>query len=141
MLAGCGFNRNTSKAVVFGPAQLGGMEFFHLYDEQGYGQVSTFLKFWRSPQTHPGEVLRIAVAWSQYCAGTSWSILEDTSTKLPHLEASWLVSLRQYLQDIEASLELDEKYLPELQCAGDVHIMDAVLANPGFKPYQVRMGR
>ena len=139
MLGGCGFNKKTSRAVVFGPAHLGGMEFFHLYDEQGYGQVSTFLKFWRSPQTHPGEVLRIAVAWAQYCAGTSWSILRDTSTSLPHLESSWLASLRQYLKDIEANLELDETHIPALQCEGDRHIMDAVLANPTFKPFQVRL--
>ena len=139
MLAGCGFNRNTNLAVVFGPAHLGGMEFFHLYDEQGYGQVSTFLKFWRSPQTHPGEVLRIAVAWAQYCAGTSWPILADTKTALPHLESSWLASMRQYLKGIGANLELDEAYLPGLQCTGDTYIMDAVLADPSFKPYQVRM--
>ena len=97
MLAGCGFNRNTSRAVTFGPAHLGGRDSFHLYDEEGYGQVSTFMKCWRSPNTHPGELLQITVAWAQYCAGNSWSIFADTSTKLPHLECTWLSSLRQYL--------------------------------------------
>ena len=139
MLAGCGFNRNTNKAVVFGPAQLGGLEFFHLYDEQGYGQVTTFMKFWRSPNTHPGELLRISVAWAQYCAGTSWSILADTTTALPHLESSWLASMRMYLNCIDATMELDTPYTPALQCVGDTFIMDAVLTSHSFKPYQVRM--
>ena len=139
MLAGCGFNRNTSRAVVFGPAHLGGMEFFHLYDEQGYGQVSTFMKFWRSPNTHAGTILRITVAWAQYCAGTSWSIFEDTSSKLPHLESSWLASMRQYLGCIDATLTLDEKHIPALQCGGNAFIMDEVLASQSFKPFQIRM--
>ena len=139
MLAGCGFNRNTSRAVVFGPAHLGGMEFFHLYDEQGFGQVSTFMKFWRSPNTHPGALLRITVAWAQYCAGTSRSILADTTTKLPHLECTWLSSLRQYLAEVGANLELDDPYIPKLQCHNDEFIMDAVLNNPSFKPFQIRM--
>ena len=139
MLAGCGFNRNTSRAVVFGPAHLGGLEFFHLYDEQGYGQVSTFMKFWRSPDTHPGQVLRITVAWAQYCAGTSWSIFADNSTKLPHLECCWLSSMRQYLNTVGATLELDETYIPELQSHGDMFIMDEVLASHSFKPFQIRM--
>lgn len=40
------------------------------------------------------------MAWAQYCAGISCSILDTTDTKLPHLEAKWITSLRTYCNDI-----------------------------------------
>jgi len=63
MVAKCGYNRNSSLAMLFGPTQLGGASFFHLYDLQGFGQISYFLKHWRSPKASPGKMLRIAVTW------------------------------------------------------------------------------
>ena len=88
MVAHCGYNRNTDKIIIYAPYFLGGCAFFHLYDVQGYGQVKLFVKFWRSPNTQNGKMLlRIAMAWAQYSAGTGVFILvEDTTTALPHLE-------------------------------------------------------
>ena len=139
ILSHSGFNKFTARAVVFGPEALGGAAFFHLYDEQGYGQVSHFIKFWRSPRSHPGQVLRIAVSWAQHCAGTSYSIFQNTTTSLPHFESTWLASLRQYLHAIDGSLELDNPYIPPKQREGDEYLMDIVLTNGCFKPAQIRM--
>jgi hypothetical protein len=50
--------------VLGGPHYLGGAAFFHFYDDQGYGQVKLFIKFWRSPECIPGKLLRITVAWA-----------------------------------------------------------------------------
>ena len=41
----CGYCRKTPLKVIYGPSRLGGTEFFHLYDLQGYRQVSSFLKY------------------------------------------------------------------------------------------------
>lgn len=35
----CGFNRNTKQEVLYGPIELGGTNFRHLYVEQGVGQI------------------------------------------------------------------------------------------------------
>jgi hypothetical protein len=61
MVTHIGYNRNTAKAVIYGVQKWGGAAFTHLYDVQGYGQISYFLKSWRSPNTHQGKMLRIAV--------------------------------------------------------------------------------
>jgi hypothetical protein len=87
----CGFNRNTSRAIIFGPKHLAGSGFASLYHLQGQGQILQFLKFWRA-NTHTSQMLRISVGWSQYQAGTSVSLLSDVHTRLPHLEARWLPS-------------------------------------------------
>ena len=138
MVSHSGFNRYTAREVLFGPTYLGGANFFHLYDEQGYGQVSTFLKSWRTPNSHAGQILRITVAWAQYCIGTSTSFLTDTTTKLPHLESTWLTSLRQFLHAVGGTLELDHRYIPPLQRERDQHIMDVVLQSNKFQPQQIR---
>ncbi len=139
MVAGCGFNRNTARAVLFGPAYLGGASFFHLYDEQGYGQVAYFMKSWRTPHSHAGQMLQVAVAWAQYSLGTGISFLQDTETALPHFESCWLASLRAYLHAIDGHLELNNPHVPPPQRQHDQHIMDIVLASGQFKPYQVRL--
>jgi hypothetical protein len=60
----CGFNRNTKRDIIFGPMELGGANFRHLYDQQGIGQVQLFLKLGELiPQ--PGNFC------NAYCIGTN----------------------------------------------------------------------
>ena len=101
LLAKRGYNTKMDTSIVFGPQAYGGADFTHLYDIQGIGQISTFMKFWRSPSEIPGQLLRTTMQWAQYCAGTSWSILMNTDTPLPHLETKWLMALRHYLNDMK----------------------------------------
>lgn len=138
IINGCGYSSKSKRHMIYGPAYLQGAAFFHLYDEQGYGQVSTFIKAWRSPQTHSGQILRVTVAWAQYAAGTGTPILQDTSTKLPHFESHWLASLRTYLHAIQGKMQLDQPYLPSLQRQQDAFIMDAVLLSGKFQPNEIR---
>jgi hypothetical protein len=61
MFARCGFNRNTSRNVLFGPSKYNGAGFRPFRTEQGVGQLQFFVKHW-SHRTEPGCLLRIAVA-------------------------------------------------------------------------------
>jgi hypothetical protein len=106
IIAKCGYNRKTKREVIYGPASLGGANFRSLYSVQGVGQVTSFMKYWRSP-SQAGKLLRIAVAWTQYSVGTSISFLTDVRTRLPHMETKWLRSLRAYLQFVGGTIELD----------------------------------
>jgi hypothetical protein len=108
MITHCGYNRYTARSVIYGLERLGGAAFTHLYDMQGFGQLEMFLKSWRAHQTHQGKILRVAVPWAQYCAGTSKPILEDTKAKISYLESEWINSLRQYLKTIKGSIKVDQ---------------------------------
>jgi hypothetical protein len=80
----CGFNRNTRKEILYGPLELGGASFRHLYVvRQGIGQVQLFVWHWRSA-SKAGCLLRIAVSWFQFQVGVSYSFLEQVHTQLPH---------------------------------------------------------
>jgi hypothetical protein len=138
IFAKCGFNRNTARVILFGPACLGGAFFRHLYSEQGVGQIQVMLKHWRTSTTQAGRLIRIAVHWSQFAVGTGTPLLKDVSTKLSQMEVKWFASLRQYLQHIGGSIELDDPGTPPIQRVNDAYIMDVVLARGQFKPAQIR---
>ena len=125
MVSHCGYNRYTAKEILFGPKFMGGAAFFHLFDIQGVGQVNLFLKFWRSsPHCQSGKILRVALSWTQFCAGTSAPILLDTTTPLPHLESTWITSLRQYLFECQATIEVDTPFVPAIQRTNDAYLME-----------------
>ena len=136
MFAKCGFNRNTSLAILHGPSRYGGATFRHLYTEQGVGQVLSFLRHWRT-DLQTSTLLRVAVSWMQLSLGTGESFLSDVHTPHPHCESKWLASLRKFLASINGTIELDEDFVPPLQRENDTYLMDAVLDSGKFKDAQI----
>lgn len=138
IIARCGYNRNTKKEIIYGPMSYGGSNFRHLYMQQGVGQITTFMKHWRRTQTIPGKLLRCALAWTQLNAGTSYSILQQVHEKLPHLESKWFSSMRDFMSEINATIELDTTGVPPCQRQHDKHIMDQILSSNKFTAAQIR---
>jgi hypothetical protein len=63
LYAKCGTNRNTSRAVLAAPFELGGGGSTPLYVTAGTtGYVTHFLKNWRTPTEDIGKLLRIVYA-------------------------------------------------------------------------------
>jgi hypothetical protein len=105
--AKCGFNRNTKSEVLYGPRDLGGVDFLHLAVQQGICQVTYFLRHWRI-QSQVRKLLQCTMAWLHlFFGGMSYSVLEQINAPLPHLESKWIRSLRDFLVSISASLHLD----------------------------------
>jgi hypothetical protein len=75
LYAKCGLNRNTSRAVLAGPIDLGGGGFTPLYVTAGTGCVTHFLNIWRTSAEDIGKQLQIVYAWTSYQAGVSYPIL------------------------------------------------------------------
>ena len=138
IVAKCGYNRHTKREVLYGPSHLGGAEFHDLYDQQGIGQVTSFLRHWRMGTTI-GNLLRCLLAWTNYSVGTSVSILTDVTTPLPHLEAKWLGSLRTYLNHVRAWIDVDDAGIAPLEREHDDYIMDLIIQSQQFQPAQIRM--
>ena len=138
MLAHKGYNRNTARAVQFGPEPMGAIEMYHLYDTQGFGQVTLVLKSWRSPHTLQSRVLKFGVQWAQYTSCIGVPIREAPHIKLPHLDSKWLQSLRVYLVKVQGKLRVDSPGIPPLQRVNDQYLRDMVLANPKWKPAQIK---
>ena len=137
IVAKCGFNRHMKREVLYGPSHLGGAEFYELYDQQGIGQVTSFLRHWRMG-TMIGQLLRCLLTWTNYSAGMSVSVLSDVTTVLPHMEAKWIGSLRDYLRHVRAWIEVGDAGIAPVEREHDAHIMDLILKSKQFKPGQIR---
>ena len=78
----CGYNKNTAYAIRHGPIELGGAGFIPIRASAGSGYILHLLKNWRTPTEDVGKTFRLVVAWSQYQAGTSYSIFHTTQIRL-----------------------------------------------------------
>ena len=137
IVARCGYNRNTKKEILYGPLELGGANFRHLYVQQGVGQVIMFIRHWRLRST-AGQLLRVALSWFQQQTGVSYPLLEKVTMALPHLESKWIGSLRDFLADTGMHLTVDTPSIPKRQRRHDYHIMDAVLESKHFTAAEIR---
>jgi hypothetical protein len=70
IFAKCGYNRNTHRALLYGPTDNCGGDFIRWRWLQGEGQIMHFLKHWRT-DSQLEKALRIAVSWYQNAAGFS----------------------------------------------------------------------
>ena len=67
----------------------------------------------------------IIISWGQCLAGTSFPLLSDVKTPLPHLHPmTWLPSVRDFLAEIDCTLELANSIITDLQRENDSFIMD-----------------
>ena len=131
ILAKLGFNRHTPLAIRYAPKTLAGCGMIPWWILQSEGQLSLFIKHWRT-DTMISKTLRIATAWLQWQSGMSESVLIDTATPLPHIEARWLQSLRYGLNKASFRIHLHRQYTIPPEREGDIHIMQWAIASKRF---------
>lgn len=123
----CGFNQNTSKAIMYTPRKLGGAGFVDWSTLQGEGQLTHFLRLWRS-DTKLGSTLKISLAWAQLQSGMSFSILEHPLTPIPPVDTKWIKSLRNFLVHINGAIRVHRTFVYPSQRTNDVHLMDVAMS-------------
>ena len=138
LIAKSGYNRNVATQLRYAPLSYAGCGFIRWSTMQGEGQVTLFLKHWRT-DTMVSRVLRIALAWSQWQSGLSKSILQDTLTKLPHLESRWIKSLRTFLCKIKASIQLDNPRVVPTERTNDIYIMEYAIRCKLFNDKELKI--
>ena len=72
-----GYNRTTAQAVVYGPAEQGGIGIKSLYAEQSIAQITVLIQH-RRLYSPLGRTIRINLDWVQTIAGIAKPVLEDT---------------------------------------------------------------
>jgi hypothetical protein len=140
IVARCGYNRHTSRALRYAPLSYAGCGFISWYTLQSEGQICSFLKHWRT-DTIISKTLRIALAWSQqWQAGFSNPILQQTHAPIPHLESRWIKSLRQALHTLQGQILVNKPYVMRPERENDIHIMDWVCKHREiFKDNDIRI--
>jgi hypothetical protein len=122
IIAKCGYNRNTARALIYAPTYYAGGGFLPWHLLQGEGQIQHFIKHWRT-DTIVSSTLRIALHWTQWQSGHHAPILEDTNTPLTYLECRWIRSLRDFLSTINARIYLDATGISLPERRNDIYIM------------------
>jgi hypothetical protein len=120
------FCRNFSCKLVFLCSFFGGLDFRHLYLEQGTGQITFLIRHLRTP-SQIQDLLLIVLSWLQNCAGVSYAVLEHPSLPLPHLEGHWLVSLCQFLSFINGAIKITDLSIPLPQRSNNFYLMESAL--------------
>lgn len=138
IISKCGLAKTTPHALLYAPNDLAGAGFLHWTTIQGEGQVRHFLKHWRT-NNPVSKLLRIALSWAQWQAGTGISILKNVVTPLPHLEGRWISSLRQFLSSIQAYITVDTHFTPNLEREGDITIMDFAIQSGEFTTQELKI--
>ena len=83
-----------------------------------------------------GTLLTTNIRWTQLHAGTSRSILLDTSTQLPHVPSTWWMEVSKFLKHIGGKIILEEDTIPHQNVTEDIAIMDIIL-NLGISPQEI----
>jgi hypothetical protein len=125
VLSGMGYDRSTPSALIYGPAEFGGFGIRHLYTEMLGMKFNTVISHLRV-NTQFGKAFRISLNYLQLTARITEPILE-CRTQLPYINSNWIMHLRQVLNEINGCLEINNIWLPKLQCSQDIPLMKAFL--------------
>jgi hypothetical protein len=128
---------NISRKLVFLCSSFGGLNFRHLYIEQGTGQILFIIRHLQTPgQVH--DLLLIVLSWLQNCAGVGFPVLEQPSFPLPHLEGHRLTSVREFLNYINGALEIIDVPIHPLQQNGDFFLTEKSVESKRFTPAETK---
>ena len=128
-LPALGLNRNTPRALVYGPLEFGGLGFIDLPTEAGVEAIALAIMHLRSSTSTEGQMLRIALRNRQLEAGTRRLLLEDPSQAIPYLAPGWIVNAREFLAKTDHILQIPTETEQPIQRRNDRFIMDEVLKN------------
>ncbi len=119
------FNRNSADAVLRGPMEQGGMEIPDMYSRQTELQTEYVVKQLRNGKTLAKDFL-FTLEELQLQSGLITPLFEYKQ-KLSYMDNGLLVSLKNRLSEIDATIWIEELRTPSLQREGDQSIMEAFI--------------
>ena len=126
----CGVNRTMALPIRYAPISIGGGGFTELFTEQCYAQISTALKFLRTPTSQPGITLRILISWVQAYIGTSYFVWKDVHRICPPVPAPWVMAVRGALKHVHGSIDIQDpdSLIPPPLRQNDIYLMDHAIS-------------
>jgi hypothetical protein len=125
-LSKCGFNRKTSRAIVFGAAWCVGLGWRHICFEQGILHILTIIKHLRTPGPFQS-LLQICLDWCQVVAGVSFSPMRVPTIVLSCVDCPWMDFNCAFLRHCSAQLLTPGITLPKPQRQHDVCTMEGIV--------------
>ena len=132
-----GYNRNTAKAIVYGPKQFGGIDLRSLCDKQGLAKLEHLVKHLRTPVTQASLHFQIALHWVQFTSGIGQPVLESPQVNLSYIESVWFKNLRVFMAEHSIFATLEKHNHIEHQRANDSFFMDHIIASNQFANFEL----
>jgi hypothetical protein len=120
----CGYEKNFPRAVTYGTTHYGGLAMPQLYVESSICKIQTLLTHVNT-NTELGELIRVDLNWLQMCCGISENIL-NTNKLLPYIDANWFISIKDFLNITNATIEIKNLWKPNLKRENDKIVMDEI---------------
>jgi hypothetical protein len=119
-----GINRNVSRAIVFGPKQLGGMSLSQLHTLQCIIRLQYFIGYITN-NDGVGKLIRICIEATQLEVGTFEPFIFLLHSMPVHstLTSTWVHESWSFLQLFKGSIILTNSWLPSPQSQNDQSIM------------------
>jgi len=116
-------NRHTSRAIVHGPEEFGGLALPHLHTLQGVDKLKLFLGHLRL-QDRTGHLIHIDMTYVQLLTGTSMLFLNQDPAKYEWVESGWLPSLWTFINRSKLTITYPLAWKPNLPREHDRTLMD-----------------
>ena len=117
-------NRNTSRAIVFGPSSYAGLDLPELYTTEGTGQLRLLLGHLRL-RDKTARLILIDLSYLQLLTGSSTLFLNLPYKRYGHCtEQGWLVSIWKFLNKINFKILIRQAFVPTPPRQHDTNLMD-----------------
>jgi hypothetical protein len=118
-----GFNRHTSRSLVFAPSDFGGIGITNLYTELYSTRIETIISHTRMDKSELGKLFRINLEFIHLLTGKSTPYLQSTK-QISYIQKNWFSGLHQFLIKHELQMDIRSLWLPSIQRLHDKVIMD-----------------
>ena len=116
-----GISRKTRKAVLYAPPELRGLGLPNMCLIQDQMNIQHLVRLLEWGSTVSNDI-HITLSQLQLQSGFIDPILEMPATKAPHLEAGWITHIRGRLKELNASIVVEDTWVPELQRVNDASL-------------------
>jgi len=117
-------NRNTARSIIHGPLIYGGMNISHLYTTQSLLQLKFLVGHLRA-QEKMSKLLLITHGTHQVLIGKSANFLSLPYNNNQYFNCrTWLCSVWQFMDSIDAKIDITQAWLPPCPRKGDCNLMD-----------------
>jgi hypothetical protein len=120
-----GYDHIMHRSIVFGPKEFGGLGIRHLFSEMMEMKINAVMSHIRA-NSRLGQAFRINIDYLQLTLGQTKPIFESNST-IDYILPIWLLHLRDYLIEINATMKIENVWQISLLRYNDVEVMDEVI--------------
>ena len=124
-LPAMGWNRTTSRAIIHGPEELGGINIPPLYAIHGASKIISMLTNIQA-KTELGKLFVINTNWLQLVSGHEQQIFQ-TYGNISYVRQNWLLHLKVYMEECPITMKSKHFWLPQIRRQNDVILMELAI--------------